>query len=60
MVPTDLNIYKCKSNQVKQWLVIDSCEAQGKGKAKGRPRKVTKRSFIDELDRGEMMCVGSI
>ena len=23
------------------------CEAQGKGRAKGRPRKVTKRSFID-------------
>ena len=24
-----------------------SCEAQGKGRAKGRPRKVTQRSFID-------------
>ena len=24
-----------------------NCEAQGKGRAKGRPRKVTKRSFID-------------
>ena len=23
------------------------CEAQGKGRAKGRPRKVTERSFID-------------
>ena len=23
------------------------CEAQGRGRAKGRPRKVTKRSFID-------------
>ena len=23
------------------------CEAQGKGRAKGRPRKVTKRSFMD-------------
>ena len=23
------------------------CEAQGKERAKGRPRKVTKRSFID-------------
>ena len=23
------------------------CEAQGKGRAKGRPRKVTQRSFID-------------
>ena len=25
----------------------DSCEAQGKGRAKGRLRKVTQRSFID-------------
>merc|ERR1711952_581685 len=25
----------------------DFCEAQGKGRAKGRPRKVTQRSFID-------------
>ena len=25
----------------------DDCEAQGKGRAKGRPRKVTKRSFMD-------------
>jgi len=24
-----------------------NCEAQGKGRAKGRPRKVTKRSFMD-------------
>ena len=23
------------------------CEAQGQGRAKGRPRKVTQRSFID-------------
>ena len=23
------------------------CEAQGKGRAKGRPKKVTQRSFID-------------
>ena len=23
------------------------CEAQGKGRAKGRPRKVTQRSFMD-------------
>ena len=28
-----------------------SCEAQGKGRAKGRPRKVTERSFID-MDGG--------
>ena len=27
------------------------CEAQGKGRAKGRPRKVTERSFID-MDGG--------
>ena len=26
---------------------MDICEAQGKGRAKGRPRKVTQRSFID-------------
>ena len=25
----------------------DFCEAQGKGRAKARPRKVTQRSFID-------------
>ena len=24
-----------------------NCEAQGKGRAKGRPKKVTQRSFID-------------
>ena len=30
---------------------FDICEAQGKGRAKGRPRKVTKRSFID-MDGG--------
>ena len=30
---------------------IFCCEAQGKGRAKGRPRKVTKRSFID-MDGG--------
>ena len=31
------------------WTVqLDNvCEAQGKGRAKGRPRKVTQRSFID-------------
>ena len=28
-------------------IVLDNCEAQGKGRAKGRPRKVTKRSFMD-------------
>ena len=26
---------------------VPYCEAQGKGRAKGRPRKVTQRSFID-------------
>ena len=25
----------------------NNCEAQGKGRSKGRPRKVTQRSFID-------------
>ena len=28
-------------------LHVFFCEAQGKGRAKGRPRKVTQRSFID-------------
>ena len=27
--------------------MFDHCEAQGKGRAKGQPRKVTQRSFID-------------
>ena len=27
--------------------IIQYCEAQGKERAKGRPRKVTQRSFID-------------
>ena len=27
--------------------IVRYCEAQGKGRAKGRPRKVTQRSFID-------------
>ena len=27
--------------------ILPNCEAQGKGRAKGRPRKVTQRSFID-------------
>ena len=26
---------------------LRNCEAQGKGRARGRPRKVTQRSFID-------------
>ena len=26
---------------------IEYCEAQGKGRAKGRPRKVTRRKIID-------------
>ena len=30
-----------------QHLQCFYCEAQGKGRAKGRPRKVTQRSFID-------------
>ena len=33
--------------QVTSYLVICNCEAQGKGRAKGQPRKVTQRSFID-------------
>ena len=27
--------------------IKENCEAQGKGRAKGRPRKVTQRSFMD-------------
>ena len=27
-------------------IIIIFCEAQGKGRAKGRPRKVTQRSFM--------------
>ena len=27
--------------------LVSGCEAQGKGRAKGRPRKVIKRSFMD-------------
>ena len=36
--PKKADIYNHSSN---------NCEAQGKGRAKGRPRKVTQRSFID-------------
>ena len=36
---------------VSYYLLLIHCEAQGKGRAKGRPRKVTKRSFID-MDGG--------
>ena len=32
-------------------IIFQYCEAQGKGRAKGRPRKVTERSFID-MDGG--------
>ena len=28
-------------------IIIKNCEAQGKGRARGGPRKVTQRSFID-------------
>ena len=31
-------------------MMTGYCEAQGKGRAKGRPRKVTQRSFIDGDD----------
>ena len=44
----DTNILnKVKKVEVAYNLVIDNCEAQGKGRAKGQPRKVTQRSFID-------------
>ena len=35
--------------QLKIKVILDSvnCEAQGKGRARGRPKKVTQRSFID-------------
>ena len=32
---------------VKVWFWFYYCEAQGKGRARGGPRKVTQRSFID-------------
>ena len=32
---------------ITQACIICNCEAQGKGRAKGRPRKVTQRSFIN-------------
>ena len=35
---------------------MNCCEAQGKGRAKGRPRKVIKRSFID-MDGGWWLVV---
>ena len=36
---------------IHETFLISFCEAQGKGRAKGRPRKVTERSFID-MDGG--------
>ena len=44
------------------WMVVYLslmlyCEAQGKGRARGGPRKVTKRSF---MDGGWWMVVGGI
>ena len=40
------NIYLVKYDE-KVDFGSDYCEAQGKGRAKGRPREVTQRSFID-------------
>ena len=36
-----------RNNPPSIFLVLDFCEAQGNGRAKGRPRKVSQRSFID-------------
>ena len=36
-----------KLTKIKLLAVHTFCEAQGKGRARGRPRKVTQRSFID-------------
>ena len=49
------DIVKCVSTLISCYLErkhchcwdLDFCEAQGKGRAKGQPRKVTQRSFID-------------
>ena len=41
---SDRNIKESKGQQL---CLLDFCEAQGKGRVKGRPRKVTQRSFID-------------
>ena len=38
---------RSKSSDFPFEVGFDFCEAQGKGRAKGRPRKVTQRSFID-------------
>ena len=38
---------RSKSSDFPFEVGFDFCEAQGKGTAKGRPRKVTQRSFID-------------
>ena len=48
----NIKIFACKKffdkkNVGYQKFNKNSCEAQGKGRAKGRPRKVTQRSFID-------------
>ena len=35
------------TGKIKPEVIRAFCEAQGKGRARGRPRKVTLRSFID-------------
>ena len=36
-----------KNSKDTYYIQSQYCEAQGNGRAKGRPRKVTQRSFID-------------
>ena len=44
----EINRIKILEDLLLLWLQYKiNCEAQGKGRAKGQPRKVTKRSFMD-------------
>ena len=44
---SDFAISQTISENISQREKKAYCEAQGKGRAKGRPRKVTQRCFID-------------
>ena len=54
-IPKNNNMYKVREPALNDGSLLGYiffgqiyfCEAQGKGRAKGRPRKVTQRSFID-------------
>ena len=52
--PTKIKLSEDISKKCRVWggrilrmEFLPNCEAQGKGRAKGRPRKVTQRSFMD-------------